>query len=261
MVRITFEEKKFTTSTQWPKSTIGGLKKAHEGEEYLTDFANTKHVIQIDSSGVQNIDVTWIEGNADIRMPMEMWNDVKDKTNPVDPKSNPMIRYTLINGLYTAYGKDGSVIFSTTFPVDTIPPIDTTIIPSGKINSKINLVPVGLMSAKPINEIAESYRKKGIKCKVFGDYALLIEKEITTPKGNVLTKAVINARSGLPERIASYTTKGKLSNVVLLSYKDVNGYYYPATIVEYMMGNLADGTWGILTKTIQARTNLTIETR
>ena len=261
MARISFEEKMITTSPQWPKSITGGLKKQKGGEEYLTDFANLKKVIQIDTSGTHNMDVDYIEGNADIRMPIKMWNEIKDKTNPVDPKANPMKRYTIINGNYTAYGVNGSVLITAKFPQDSIPLIDTTASLGGKINSKLQLVPVDIANTKPIDEIANDYRKQGISCKVFGKNLLLMEQNVTTPKGNVLTKTVVNARNGLMERFASYNKEGKLSSVVLLSYKNVDGYYFPATIVDYAMGNLADGSWGILTKTIQARTNLTIETR
>lgn len=261
MARISFEEKMITTSTQWPQSTVGALRKQNSDEVKLTDYANTRKTIEIDTAGVQNMDVVWIEGNADIRMPLEMWNEIKHKTNPVDPKANPMNRYTMINGQYTAYGVDGSVIFSATFPVDTIPSMDTSSVVGGKINSKLRLVPVNRVNTKPVEEIVSEYSKKGILCKAFGENAVLIDQNVQTPKGNLMTKTVVDTRSGLMQRAATYNTEGNLSSVVLFSYKDVNGYYFPATIVDYWMGKLADGSWGILTKTIQARTNLTIETR
>ncbi len=255
--RISYNEKTFTTSTQWPESIIGGDKTTSD-EELLVDFQNVKTIIELDTSGYFSTEVEFIEGNADTHMPMELYSSIESKVNPPHANANPMARYTILNGIYTAYGIDGSEIFTGQVPNEKISDlIDTSLVHIGG-NPKIGLVPTNVINSTPLDQIVSDYQMHGIQCSIIGDGYLKLERNIATPSGNVRTKSIINARTGLLERNALYNTEGKLLSVLLNTYKDVDGYFFPATTVNYAMDYLSDGSWGISTKTVKTRSEIKI---
>ena len=258
VMQISYNEKTLRTSSQWPKSIVGGLRKTNDAEELLIDFQNVKTLIEIDTVGQLSTEVDYIESNADTHMPLELYDAIKDKINPPAPDDNPMTRYTINKGNYTAYGADGSIICTAQFPEDDISfLIDTTGTQAGT-NARIGLTPVSKRDNRPLSDIINNYRSKGIQCSLLGENEIIVEKNLTSQTKNLTAKAVFDARTGLLKRNAIYNNEGRLLNAEIFGYKNVDGYYFPATIVGYEMGNLSDGSWGIKTKTIKARTALKI---
>lgn len=191
-------------------------------------------------------------------MPMELYSSIESKINPPQTNANHMVRYTIRNGIYTAYGIDGSEIFTGEVPNEKISDLIDTSSVQGGGNPKIGLIPTNVTNNTPIDQIVSDYQMRGIQCSIIGEGYLKLERNITTPTGNVRTKSIINARTGLMVRNALYNTEGKLLSVLINSYKDVDGYFFPATTVNYTLDYLSDGTWGISTKTVKTRSEIKI---
>ncbi len=259
-----YDEKKITTSSQWPQSIIsdGGLgKDASAGDaEYLIDYSNTQLSFTVDDSGYISTRIDWIEGNTDIRMPLAMWDEVKDKTHPFHPDHRFTVAYEVKDGSITSYSEDGSTIATTPLPVNPIR-VD---VENLNIDSLLSIFGGGYSSDSSnarLATILDRYESIGASVQHHGESEILVNLPTSSNSGGQSTKLILNSVTGLVNRRAIYNSQGDLDALILNSYDLLSEMILPVQIITYDIGLQQNGDRGILTKTVQTRTNVSIQHR
>ncbi|MFQ6606000.1 MAG: hypothetical protein ACE5D8_10705 [Fidelibacterota bacterium] len=260
LFRMEYDQETVTTSTRWPNHIIGraGRGKTTEGEaEYLVDYANTHTTFTIDDSGYIGIRTDWLEGNADIPMPMDMWNQVKDETNPFHPDHKSKVAFELKDGTYTSYATDGSIIATYPYPADSLK-LDTDLISIDSIAYYLGYT-MSSDSADMKADIMNHLMQEGVNFRLLGDYEILVVKTKHSQEREFLVKMVVNTKTGRIQRRAMYDTQGNLDQVTLLSYDLISGMPFPVQIITYNIATNHNGERDIIAKTIETRSNISIQ--
>lgn len=249
-VSLSYDETATTTTTQWPAGTTAGFSKG-TGDKHvrLKYYAKTHRNFTADTLGNYSVEVEYTESDADLGIPLELYNRIKDNMHPRHPQANPIKRYTIINDVYTAYGVNGSVISTETF---TMP---------SQLAGKITSVPEAFPTAQAgerVTGIFEHLKKNGVQYQMLGDKEAVYEEQIGGNSEAARAKIVFDISSGLVSRMASYNKEGKLADVQLTYYKTVSDFYVPHNIVIHRLDKLANGEWGMIETTVEQRTNIAI---
>jgi|GEM_PF-2709536 len=257
MFVLQYEEQSITTSYEWPENLVytGGLGKAvTEDMEYLVNYSRTHCSYAIDDSGYISFVKEWLEGNADLQMPEEMWEQVEDLTHPIHPSSNPPTRIEFLNGVYNAYGEDGSIIRSSTYDAELLRvnpstvDLDSFTIALTQFNSSSTL-------SMPISEIMASMSNENNQVVQLGDQEVMVEQE---NENQSKVKYVVNSSTGVLSRSAFYNQNEQLELITKYSYSSDSGISIPIQILQFRIGDRMDGARGVLTKTLVTRSNLNV---
>jgi len=246
--RISYDETSITLLYASASSNIvGELTKASGSQAgRLKDFSKTRRVVSLDADGSRNIEVTYLEGDEEIRIPMKLYNEIKGKMHPRHPQANPVKRYTIQKNVYTAYGIDGSVVFTKTFPE------------LAKSRGIGDAVPAK-QAADRMNALLSSLETRKIPYKMVGFKDLQIERPVATGGKVIKEKITFDAQTGLVKHMSVYRQDGNVSDVTTFLYENVSDHFVPSYIARLTYGTLQGGTWGVVEKTIERRTNILVE--
>lgn len=252
-ISLAYDETAITTTTQWPGGIVAGLSKSPNNKHVrLKHYSKTHKKQMVDTLGNYSVEVEYTEGDAELGIPLELYNRIKENMHPRHPQANPIKRYTIINNVYTAYGINGSVVSTQNFSM----PADL----KGKITSVPGAIPIA-QSGERVSGLFEGLQNKGVQYTMLGDKEAVYEEQISNVPTIARMKIVFDVTTGLIKRTASYNKEGKLSEVELTHYKTVSDFYVPHNIVTHRLDKLANGEWGVIETTVEQRDNIKIEKR
>jgi len=112
---INFDEKYAKYALHWPSGIIHDNsmgKAADEDMLFLVDYQYTSKTIQIDEEGYFHWSKENIKGDQSVRLPEEIWDELKDIKPVRRPLVKPSNRVVLSPGLLASYNEDGEEIYS-----------------------------------------------------------------------------------------------------------------------------------------------------
>jgi len=260
-LKLEYDERMVSTSYTWPSYMVESIcmPKSSGGEnELLTDYANTSTTFIVDDLGYVSVRKVWNEGNADIRMPMEMWESVKDLTHPIPPDQRSITSYEYSGGTFTAYAGDGSIIESFLYPIDSLK-IDIDEIDMNFVQDYFNGGYQTDSTNMNVSELLNSYERNGGTHHELSSSETLVELPHSLSQDGSTIKMVLDRRSGQVNRHALYNHEGNLERMVRYSYDRSNNVAFPIQKMEFTAGRKPDGEWGLLGKTIWTRKNISLQ--
>lgn len=256
-INIEYDNQMVTQSYKWPASTVTGTLGKTTGEEdkvYLVDFANTHTSISIDNQGYIYMKVEWLEGNSDIQMPEQMWEDIKDKTNPFNPKSIPIVAYEYDHGTYSTFDKNGGVIYSLPYEADSLR-LDINLFNPDEFARAMDSLNLLDSTSNRTDEIIESLESQGLSYSLLADTKVLVDNH--TEHG--ILKQVIDLKTGKVDREATYNDDGNLDLATFYSYDYSSHFPLPVQTTTYEVERLLDGTRGVVRRTTETKSNISFD--
>jgi hypothetical protein len=249
LVDVSYDET-ITTVIPGTGMATGAMTKSSGGgtETVLKDYSKTHRRMTIDTAGNVFVEVTYIEGDADIRIPIDLYNRIKNGMHPRHPKANPIKRYTIINNLYTAYGISGDVVYTKTFE----PPQKPTVAFGGAEHRLTKRDKTG----ERMDNLFRGLEQKGIAYQLVGNRAVVYEETVQREGKTTKLKTMTDIKIGLPVRQARYNSEGQMEQVQVMQYANVNGQYTLGHLTTNRFGRTQSSDWGLKETTTESRANI-----
>jgi len=253
-LQVSYNQKTMTFSRYWPDGVIARKAKSGAGgNERMLDYENVHEVVAYDQDGYMHMSRKYVEGNADLTMPEDLYEDVKDEMPAHASDYDPVVRSELGDGTLTYYTQSGKVAYQ--MNVD---------------KEKLRIDPATLDSLKQAagdtsgtdNKVAERLgrlQKQGISFKKLNSRDILLDSQARPDDEEDVAayKEVIDLAINRPIRSAVVRKDGKLESLSLMHYKKVSGYPVMASS-ETLHYGMRNGKWSVKTRTIRNRTNINV---
>ncbi|MBU0711659.1 hypothetical protein KJ762_16040 [bacterium] len=252
--RMGYDEKVQTFALRWPGSIVHeGLAKTTEDDEnlLLLDYQDCYQEMAIDTNGYFHYEKSHNEGNAEISMPEDMWEDVKDDVpyNPDIDKAAEQYRFS--NGIMEAVATNGDIVYS---------------IPYDPEEYRINLDSLSAVTDTMSgdndggtgNKFLTSLRADNVNFKMVGDASVVIESDMPDDPVCGRMKQLYDIEQGLPVRTAFYRKDGRFDSVYLSAYENIDGVPVETQTICYDFGEV-NGKWEATTVTYIIKENVWVE--
>lgn len=249
---VEYQEVMYRASTQWPDdfrasaNPKNGVATSQSADYvwFLEDYENIKETQIIDEDGYLSFEKIYLNGDGELAMPAEMMAEAKPIMPYSDRWENPLVKTTFKDGVLTHWAKDGSILNSTTLQKeafyvnpDSLAPTDTTDV-SGSLH-----------------RLNTSLAGSNIGLKTLAPHLAQIDFEI---ENNERVQQVVNLKYNQVTYSRSFNEQGKQIQESYFKYEVKNGH--PVMSVEETrdFGQLENGQWGIISRTIRNRSNINV---
>lgn len=246
---ISYDETSISTSPPPPNSAGDGTTlQTGSTPRVLRHYERTRRTMTIHPDGSVSVEVRYLEGNSDIRIPMELYNRIKHRLHPPDPARKPITRFTIANNTYTGYAEDGSVVHVRSFPQQA----------RGMANAltKINAAAPMPNKATMMEELAKS----GAWVQQLNEREIIIERVIADSRSQVaVKKEAVNTETWQTVRSVTYDRSGRPITAQRVQHQIVDGFPVPSLIVTYRYGEVPGRGWAVQQTTIEQRMNISVQ--
>jgi len=251
--QLQYDQIKARYALHWPGSLVhgDGLGKSADDNEtlFLLSYQNIHETMTVDENGYLSFMVDYIEGNEDIHMPMDIWNETEDVRPAQASDSNPVTQIITSNGVRQRLTANGDVVSSKQYDPEQFR-IDIAYLDSLNIDMCDTCM-------TNVRRRIQAMENSGENFTMLGEFQARTENEdVDDVLFSKVTK-VIDLRTGLVNRVATYDTQGRFSSVVLTNYAIVEGFPVTANIIAYGFGEV-NGNWQAKTVTHTDRMNITV---
>ena len=242
---VSYDQSTATYSTRKPAA----LKADKTSDFVLKGYDKVRKTMTIDINGEVSITTEWLNGNADINMPLDLYNRVSD----IQPalQEDPVVRSEMANGLIKYYSKSGEVKHE--YPIkDEMLRIN----PEDFINN-IRLARQKKDTDSRIEYNLDNLRQNGIQFDQLNKRFAQLFHSVEI-KGEVIEqKQVLDLSLG--KVIASYDMKpdGKLLRREFLKYNDSDALPILQNSMSESYGE-RDGQWKVINRNTIIRDNIQI---
>jgi len=256
---VTYDEETTVLANQWPSDIIGGLAKTSSGETeevLLEDYQLIHQSCVFDENGYFSMSTYNIEGDESIRMPLEIYDEVKDEMPEMGADFDPGIGFDMAMGSIILNLKSGDNVLGSTYDPD-----DYKADPE-LLDSLINVVQtdtVGVSGriARTINQL----NKAGVQYSILNEEMVSVVGSLNNcnqcPNDFAEVKRVIDLTTGNIIREGLIRQDGKYQYVSFFEYKQVNGFWIVEGEVTYTMGDV-NGEWKKKYTTYKHRENINV---
>lgn len=242
----------YRSSAQWPqdfRATADPKKGAVTTQEseyvwFMEDYEHIQETQVIDEDGYLSYEKIYLNGDGELGMPAEMMLEAKPQMPYSDRWENPLVKTTFKDGKLTHWAKDGSVLNTYEMPKehfrvnpDSLAPVDTADV-SGSFN-----------------RLSASLAGGEIGLKTLAPHLAQLDFEID---GNERVQQIVNLKYNQVTYSRSFNEEGKPVQESYFKYEVKNGF--PVMSVEDTrdFGQLENGEWGMLSRTVRNRSNINV---
>jgi len=241
--QITMDEESYTFALHPPL----GVEQQDENELFLEYYQKTRETFSFDKNGYLSNTVKNIEGNADIRMPLYIWDDTKDIRPAVSSNSNPITLITMSDGTLEYSGPKGAI------STESYDPEEIRIDPSYIDSMFITKDDTTEARAK---ERLQQLENEGAIFTMLDSFYVKIDN---FPQEGYLSKIsrVMNLKTGLTIKTAYYLKDGNFNSYEYSYFMYVSNFPVEAETVTFNFGDY-EGNWQAKTVTYPNRTNISV---
>lgn len=254
-LQVSYDQKTMTFKQHWPSDLVAGKAKSETtSNERMLNYENVHEIVTYDQNGYLHISRTYLEGNADLAMPENLYKDVKDDMPAHSSDYDPVVRSELGDGTLTYYTKSGKVAYQTNVDKEKLR-IDPAILDS--------LQEASQSTSETENRIAENLaalKEQNIDFKQLSNRNVLLEiqaKSGTDDKDIANYKKIVDLSINRVIRSAIVRKDGRYANLSLMNYKKVSGHPVMASSETLYFG-MVNGKWGVKTRTIRNRKDINV---
>jgi hypothetical protein len=88
---------------------------------------------------------------------------------------------------------------------------------------------------------------------------IMLDRQVVAMGRTFREKTLIDAETGLMKAMTIYRPDGKLSDVTTVRYEKVNDYLVLSYRARQLYGLHGNGSWEVIEKTIERRSNISVE--
>lgn len=247
-----YDQTEITYSRLWPQGISAGLNKSQtNGGELLVDYEKTREIIAYDEEGYMTSITEFLEGDGEMNMPEEAYNELKSTMPAKSANYDPIIRTEFKDGVLIYIAKSGRIIER--YPVDKeLYKVDPTLFDSLLQNNdntqqavKNNLLKIE-NSGVVYNRVGDRYVEFRRKADAQNARDGISEEQyvLDLQNGNILLYAKINS-------------KGEIISLTRSHFESKNGFPILASEERFTYGKI-NNAWGIIQRTTMNRENIKI---
>jgi hypothetical protein len=249
---ISYDQTTTSFETLWPSEMVAGFgKRAPETNELMTSYEIVRETIAYDEDGYLTLESVFTEGHADMMMPADLYEDVKDEMPAPDEDHDPIVRKTIQGSRMTYYGASGNVVFETTIDPERMRLSEQERNASGDTTGATERV------ATRMREMEAA----GVDAQQWGPHHAILALEASpedAANGVGGYRRVVDLRYGMAIRSAVIDQQGRYEFLTLRTIEPVNGYPVAMHTEHYTFGEI-NGNWGVTTRTIESRSNVRVQ--
>ncbi len=255
--QVSYDQKTMTFRPFWPGDMVAGSAKgkSRSGDsERMIDYENVHEVTAYDLDGYMQMSREYLEGNADLTMPEDLYEDVKDEMPAPESGYDPVVRSELSNGTLTYYSRSGEVAYQ-----------------FGVNEEELRIAPATLDSLRQAsqntsgteNKAAQNLaalEKQNVSFKKLDDRHILLERKAkpgVDDEGVAGFKEVLDLSINRAVRSAVLREDGTYQSLTLMNYQKVSGYPVMANSETLHFG-MVNGEWGVKERTVRNRNNIEV---
>ncbi|MCP9292258.1 hypothetical protein [Gracilimonas sediminicola] len=250
-----YDQTEITYSRLWPQGISAGLNKSQSnGGELLVDYEKTREIIAYDEEGYMTSITEFLEGDGEMNMPEEAYNQHKATMPAKSADHDPVVKTEVKDGKVRSYTKSGKLKYESTYDPEEfwVDPASLELLVSAttdtsdveqSIQSNIESLANDGISFSIVDEF---YAKYNIKSPVeaqengLAAYQLLMDLR----NGNIIGSAILRS-------------DGEYESVSFNMYKNVGNTQMLAYSEKYDYG-VINGKWGITQRTVMHRENIKV---
>ncbi len=234
LLRVEYDEKATTYAFHWPGNMIhkDGLGKTAEDDDalFLKDYQYVHKQMDIDEDGYFSFESENIEGNENIRMPEEIWDQTANIRPAQDPGTISTVRMVTSNGTVQRIGTNGEIISSTSYDPEGYR-IDPALLDSMYTSECDTCL------EKVSNSIV-SMRQSGTEFNMVDEFHAKIVTQINDEPVFSKVVRVVDLRTGLAKKVAMYRDDGRFDSISLIQYSIISGYPVRSKVTTYRFGDV-----------------------
>lgn len=250
--QLSYDEELITYSKVWPEDITSGLYKQTKSSdlELVMDYEAKSQKLGFDEEGNMIITYEYRDGNEEMNMPSDLYEQVKDEMPAQAPDHRPTASFQLKDGLMTYFDEAGEIISQESYPTDKYR-LDPAIIDSMRAEAESNASPdakiarnLKLLDMEGLNYslIGESYASFLIDINEYG--VSRYEKMIDLKTGEEVKSAVI-------------LENGEYESITVMKYETVNGHSVLSNSETLNFG-MHNGEWSVTGRTLLTRNNINV---
>lgn len=250
-----YDQTTITYSRHWPSSISTGLNKSLSDSdgEFMIDYEKVREVIGFDEDGYMSTSIEFLEGDSEMGMPEEAYENLKNTMPNPGMEHDPMVRIESTNGIERSYGKSGNILYEMEYDPEEFR-VDVSYLESLNQSGDSSDVDASILN----NSVR--LESQGISFTlVNGFYAKydIPANQDQEKEGIGLFQEVMDLRNG--EVIASSIKSDdeKYLEIVERRYASINNQSVLSREIRYNFG-VVNGTWGISTRTVTQRENIQV---
>lgn len=247
-IQISYDQVTRSYSTLWPEAMVGEIATKQSGDTHLlSHYENIHEQITIDQNGYMLVEVTWLDGHADVTMPPEVYERTKN-IRPVHGQGhNPVVRSEMKNGYLRYYGSNNQVLYE--YEVDA---------EAMRIDSELLDEIAGQFDVDPDARIANNIamlQQQGINYNLEGSHTAVYTHLNEIDPGISESVFYLDLSIGKVTRSADIAQNGKVQNLDFMNYKVAGGMPVMQHNTTLNFGE-RNGEWVLTDYTLVNRDNI-----
>ena len=240
LLTVNYDERQSSFSINAPT----GIGNPDRDSLTMLDYQRQAVELSFDKNGYFHMEQNHLEGNEDIRMPINVWQETKNIRPAVDPTTNPVIKVIFSDGIMQRIGEKGVV----------------SAVPYDAEQFRIDPKYVDSLFVEDCDSCVEERKNRmsdnGIIFTMLGDYYAKIDTYYDNSFIGKISE-VMDLRNGLTSKIAYYQKDGRFDTFAYLYHQIVNGLPVECNEVVYSFG-FVKGNWQAKLVTFTDRSNITV---
>lgn len=222
--------------------------------ELLVDYKNVQEVIAFDEDGYMHRSTKYLEGNADLSMPEDLYRQVRDEMPAPPSDYDPIVRTEMTKNSITYYTKSGEIANRAGVNPEKLW-VDPAILDSLRKTSQ--------EETDAQSRVARNMARlkvQGLDFKKLGSRHVLMKIEAVPGLDEENTgeyQQIIDLGINRVIRSSIVNKDGNYRRIAFMNYKTVNGYPVMASSETLHFG-MVNGKWGVKSRTVRNRRNIKV---
>lgn len=250
--KLSYDQKTWSFSAQWPSSMVGTLGKEGSSDQLLLDsYENVREIYAFDDQGWMTSTRSWLEGNADQNIPNELYEKVKDIMPTHGDGHDPVVRSVLSGNTMRYFKRSGKLASETQVDARAFK-IDPTLLDSlASLNQNASNVQ-SRIAGFIANKQSSSFNLRTINDR----YVEFTQPANHDPEVNRVRK-VLDLKTGNVVRSADLRMDGNVVSETMFRFVEVKGHSVMQHSRTTYYGE-RNGQWVMTSRTVTDRENIDI---
>ena len=249
-----YDQTVVTYSRLWPEgiSAEFGKGKVSSGGELLVDYERTHEIIAFDENGYMSTVSEFLEGDGEMNMPEEAFNDLKSTMPARANDYDPVVKTVMEDGLKKSFGKSGKLKYKQEYDPEYFR------VTQAELDSLEAWQNQNRDTEQAVKQSLFNLSQQGIDFDRVGDFHVSYSLQAETEeqgKGIFKYEYTDDLRTGLTAQLVVLRTDGNYESIVRNSYQKVNNIPVLASETRYSFGDV-NGKWSIAYRQITSRENI-----
>ncbi len=246
LYQLSFEETKTIYSTRKP----AGLEKPQPNKFTLTGYERTHKSVTIDQKGFLHITTEWLDGSADINMPLEVWKRTSD-IRPAPPHNyKPIAKSQIGNGYIRYFAQDGGLINE--YKIDA----SALKVNPQEFNSMLSNTREQKNDTARVADNLERLQNRNVNFERIGKHFAEIASYVENDSKVVRQKQILDLRIGRAIKSFDYRADGKIQNWDVMDYAQKDGIPVLRNSISEIFADDENNNWSLATRTVINRKNI-----